>query len=309
MSRQEPSDAVIDYWFGSSSLHGWDVRQGCLDRIPILLNDPARIREAGLELNVARVEVELELIGCESDYKGKILEGLKGACPQSSWIVEAEPGKYVVRGGMCRVFRGLALRSPAVKVFEELRLIKGFDKTVVTANTLIRYSEGITNTMPLNYIARKAGYESAPQPPYASLHITLAVVNAKRGIEGVEIKLLGKHRYSSLLTVAIPAEILLPELNVEGLIVVYAMAVLPSKGVDPSIRQKSLSDLRRLGYDIRSANLIRYHFEKYGILGYGDEAVEEIKNYLNEHNISLAGRLGLWRELSIEDIVCSHSRS
>ncbi|GEM_PF-3070874 len=302
VSKHGSSDAIIDNWFGSSSLYGWDTQWGCLDRIPILLKNPEPLSSMGVEFSVYDVDVELELIGSESDYMGKILEGLDGVSPQDSWIVTAKPGRYLVRGGACSFLRMLASKSAAVKVFDELRLIRGRDGVIVTANTVTKCSEGIVSTMPLDYVARKAGYRNPPQPPYASLYVTLAIINTKHASGKVGVKLLGKRRYSSLLIVSVPAEALLPRLEAsEEVLVVYALTVLRSGRIDPSVRQKTLSDLKRLGYDVRSASLIRCHFEKYGILGQANKAVEDLKNYVTEQRVKPAGRLGLWRELSVED--------
>ncbi len=292
---------ILDIWPGGSTLYGWDTPWGCIDRIPIMLED----REVAelLGIKVTETNVNIELLGNESDYISKLTRGGE-VIIQKDLINQLKDKSLLPVNGMCAYVRRLITSVKAVKSFGELRIIDTCNSIIhqVPNEPLIIEGGSIVNSMPLDYIARIAGVARLKRelikPPYITLYVT--TILTRQDGEGVKVFILGKRRFKSIAMVSIPAKAVHPSLH--DCLLTYIISATPAGTTDPSARQAALSDAKRLGIDLRRIIFMRSHYEKYGMLGIWDYA-EELINELRERGITCVGRLGSWRELSIEEIV------
>lgn len=290
-------DLILDLWEGGSTLYGWDIMGSCVDRVPIFVNDSYCINSLGAE--PVELDVNVRLEGSESDYIAKITK--EGVEPSLFWLSRLESKTRVPQGGWCRLFRNMVSQIQATKLFGELRWLNpescelGFGWWGT-----IEYNKLII-TMPLDYVVSKLRNEDVvnlrDKFNYLSFYVSVAVFRGKR--DSVDVIFLGKNRYASALAVTVPL------LGKDGIFsgadyfLVYSFIPYHKHYMRGGLRQKALSDFKRLGLDVASIVAERGYFEKYGLLGDGPEV-----NVLSRtNNVVLAGRLGTWVEKGICDIV------
>ncbi len=290
-------DLILDLWEGGSTLYGWDVMGSCLDRVPIFVNESNCINLLGGEPEELDVNTRLE--GSELDYIAKVTK--EGVDPSMFKLSRLGSKTWFPRGGWCRLFRNLAKQTQATKLFGELRWLNPESRELGFGWWgTIKYDKLII-TMPLDYVISKLRSEKIANLnnnfSYLSFFITVAVFRGKR--DSVEVVFLGKNRYASAVVVTMPLLYKGGIFSSADYFLAYSFILYHKHYMRGGLRQKALSDFKRLGLDVASIIAERGYFEKYGILG----TKPETKEFSWRSNIALAGRLGTWVEKGICDIM------
>ena len=296
---------IIDIWEGGTTLYGWDTYVGiCIDRLPMISDKPCLHN-----LKFIKLEPEVEDIGHEEGFNDKVLKHLPNV--QINWLSRLTLKGYVPRKGWCNLIRSLRESIHISRLYGEIKYIL-LDEHIVRVGwrTGIRYGE-IVSSMPVPYVLSKIITSNTELKKlindsvfeYASLYIVTLIIR-NYGIRNVKVIRVGKKGFLTALVYLIPSSEIY-ELNNDSLIV-YIMAPITLATLKPEIGSKLISEAKKLGVriDMKSIIMYRDYFEKYAFLGAMNESATKVVNVLSSvYNFRFKGRLGLWREVSICDLI------
>ncbi len=292
MMSPSSSDLVIDVWEGGSTLYGWDVRDICIDRVPLIVSDPDCIKVVGGKL--AKFTVSKDVIGDKHDIYRKLK--LKDTSTfDLFWPARVKDICYMPLGGWCKEFRKMLMSLKSKILLGELKEIDLVKREIrVGWWNSIQYDE-LINTLPLDYFLTKLNDRpgSLKYTLYnVPFYIASFVLSGTR--DDVRIIFLGKKKYASIAMIEVPGKVY----GLDNVFIAYLFIPYETFKRLGAFREKAISDLKRLG--IRKSDILveRGYYEKYGLI-VGDVDKEEFKDY----NIRLEGRLGSWSEKGICDVI------
>jgi len=302
---------IVDIWEGGSLLYGWKLtaptQLKCIDRVPILCNERTQIEEIGGK--PIAIELNVSFIGSEEEYKNKITLDSEVEI-QRDWILEYSNSKYYVMGGWCNIFNRLRSRIKVPRIYGELQTVLPRDQTLIVRGLRIRY-DAVLNTLPLPYILDKIADKELSdflEPlRYVSFYITSLII--KRQLNHLRVTYVGKRGYLLAAVVELPVSYLVNDLG--NYIIVYCFVPISLGKLRAELFQKVLTELRKLRIIESYSDIIaeRSYFERYGLLGViSSYSINYIIKELKKHDIYLGGRLGLWQEKSISEIISSASK-
>ncbi len=307
-SHKEPK--IVDIWEGGSLLYGWKLTVPtplrCLDRVPIFCKEPSHVEELGGK--PIATEPDISFMGSEEGYRNKVTLDNRVEI-QRDWILEYSRSRYYVRGGWCNIFSRLRDGVKVPRVYGELQKILLEDHILIVKGSRIKYGV-ILNTLPLPYVLSKlvdgelSDYLGTLR--YISLYIISLVV--KKQLNRLKVTYVGKRGYSLAAVVELPVSYLVNELK--NYAVIYCFVPTALGKLRAELFQKVLTELRKLRIIETYGNVIieRSYFERYGLLGaISSNRINHVIKELRKCGIYLGGRLGLWQEKSIYDIISDTS--
>ena len=281
-------DLVIDIWEGGSTLYGWDILNTCVDRLPLLVNESTCIKELGGE--PVKTDITTEFHGMEED----VIKKLGTTDLSSFWPFKFVKKAYLPGSGWCNLFRRKISKIQSKRVFGEIKYIDPEAKELrVSWWKKLKY-DSLLNTLPLDYLLKKLRNMEPVEDKLKSMPLFIGSLILRSRMNEVRIYYLGKKKFSSVAIVHLP--LLTPGL--QGFSIAYVIIpYIPCKN-QGAFREKALSDAKKLGLLDKEPVSIRGYFEKYGILHGKVRGSAGLERY----GITLAGRLGKWKELGICDV-------
>lgn len=293
---------MIDIWDGGSLLSGVDLGGFCVDRVPILVDRPIDIKSILTEgyVEYVRFKPYVEFLGSEVQYENKVSKGVK---LQRNWFLELSSGGYLPKKFWCNIFRDMRKVIIAKRYYGGVRKINLRDKLVIVSNEreVLTYGK-LVISLPLPYVLNKLGVKVSDGFKYVSLFINIFLVGNYVGESRVIY--VGKSHVVPHTIIAINLGDLNEELGNYTLLYVVSSVKHPYVDIKGEFFERIIVDIKRLGVvDVSSIKAYRVLMEKYGLLGtLGDEVIDT-HNMLRGYDAVLLGRLSLWREVGINDIL------
>ncbi|MEM0453641.1 MAG: hypothetical protein QXO98_03195 [Sulfolobales archaeon] len=296
----DSQDIISDLWDRGSLLSGIEICGIELDRVPILIRDLPKLPE--VEFN--SVKPSVIFVGNETSYNAKASKKID---IQRNWLLELSNGGKIPKKFFCWVFKDLRRRVGNKRIYDTLGKIELNNKKL----KFLRYGtlnyDKLVNSLPLPYFMEKI----TPKPYTNTLHYKLDYVSllieialAKYEMEEYTIIYVGRSNIVPHTIALIPLTHLNNELP-QGHTLIYSITSMkrPYSSYKGEYTDRLISDIRKLGLQDMKFICRKLIFEKYGFLGPANHELEDLINFLKDHDIELIGRLGTWKELSISDIL------
>jgi len=299
---------IIDIWEGGSSLYGWDFINGCIDRLPMLVKNKCQL--LGDEKYI-QVKPIIEVIGSEEGFTEKIYSKLHDES-QINWLnVMSEEG-FMLRNGWCSMLRKLKSRTAKIsRIYGEVKYIH-LDKSAIKVGWRkeVRYSKAII-TMPLPFILPRMittnnvikRMSNNIKLNYVSLYImTIIVSKSEIKLEEPKIIKVGRKGLLTALIYLLPMDEIY---NLSNSTLIYVLSPITLNLLKPELGSRILSELKRINLPIKFKSIYFYrdYFERYAILGKLKDDIRDLMCILKDYGIEFLGRLGMWRDVSICDIL------
>ncbi len=296
-----PQDVIADLWEGGSVLSGIEICGMVLDRAPLLVKNPlTSVKAEFLSVKPATV-----FIGSESSYHLKVSKGME---LQKNWLLELSKGGKIPRGCFCNIFKQLRSKVANKRIYDTISKIELSSKRLTLLRHGIMHYDKLVNSLPLPYVMSKistgVGNGAAlPQFDYVSLLIEIALTKLR--LEEYTIIYVGKGDIVPHTVVLVPLTYLKESASDDVLVYSITSIKRPYTSHKGEYVGRLLSDLRKLGLQEAVFMGSRLICEKYGLLSNIGPELENVINSLKDHDVELLGRLGTWREMSIDDILDS----
>lgn len=295
-----PQDVINDLWERGSLLGGIEVCGVELDRVPMLSRTPPNMPE----LELISVKPATVFIGSESSYNAKVS---RNTDIQRNWLLELSAGGKIPKKFFSGMFKELRGRVTNKRVYDTLSRVELSSRKV----TFLRYGTmdyyKLVNSLPLPYMMGKVILNSGrilppPELDYVSLLIEIALAEHK--IEEYTIVHVGKSNIIPHTVVLIPLRLFKEDLP-PHYVLIYSITSIkrPYSSYKGEYVDRLLKDLRKLGFRDMRFLCRKLIFEKYGLLGATGPDVEEVVKTLKDFDVELIGRLGTWKDISIDEIL------
>lgn len=295
-----PHDVISDLWERGSILGGIEVCGVEFDRVPMLSRNPPNLPE----LELISVKPATVFIGSESSYDAKVSRNTN---IQRNWLLELSAGGKMPKKFFSGMFKELRGRVTNERVYDALSRVELKSRKV----TFLRYGGmdycKLVSSLPLPYMMGKFILNSGRTPPpielnYVSLLVEIALAEYK--IEEYTVMYVGKSHIIPHTVVLIPLRLFKEDL-LSDYVLIYSITSVkrPYSSYKGEYIDRLLKDLRKLGLRDMRFLCRKLIFEKYGLLGATGPEVEEVVKTLKDFDVEFIGRLGTWKEVSIDEIL------
>jgi len=291
---------IVDIWDGGSLFHGVDIGDFCVDRVPMHVNKPINTL-LGEYVEYVRFKPDIEFLGTETSYENKVSKGIQ---LQRNWFLELSSGGYIPKKFWCKVFRDLKRKVSVARYYGEIkkanlerRLIAvSYEREVLTYDKLVI-------SLPLPYIINKLNLRvNGESFKYVSLFINLLIIDNYVGEN--KVIYVGKTHVVPHTIIIINLSDFNERLSNYALVYVMSSVKHPYVDIKGEFFERILVDVKRLGIvNVGNIKAYRVFMEKYGLLGILDDKAVDVLNTLRGYDVVLLGRLGSWKEVSINDLL------
>ncbi|MEM2206257.1 MAG: hypothetical protein QXK16_03420 [Sulfolobales archaeon] len=300
IKEPHPQDLIADLWERGSLLGGIEVCGMEFDRVPMLSKNLPGLPK----LELISVKPAAVFIGSESSYNVRVS---RNTDVQRNWLLELSIGGKIPKKFFNGMFKELRSRVTNERVYDILSRAELSSRKV----RFLRYGTidycKLVSSLPLPYVMGKAVLNSGKTLPlvelnYVSLLVEIALAEYK--IEEYTVIYVGKSNIIPHTVVLIPLRLFKEDL-LSDYVLVYSITSIkrPYRNYKGEYVDRLLKDVRKLGFQDMRFLCHKLIFEKYGLLGTVGPEVGEVVGTLKDFNVELIGRLGTWKEMSIDEIL------
>jgi hypothetical protein len=289
---------IVDIWSDGSLLSGIKVSNLEVDKIPML------VKESITTDNTVYFKPDTIYIGSETTYDSKVSMSVE---LQRNWFQELSQGGIIPRKFFCSIYRSLKSLVGVKRNYDVISTIKLRNKELKLLRYGVLHYGTLVNTLPLPYFINKTDLPSdikeglISKLDYVGLLINIALTRCN--VDNYTVVYVGKKNLIPHTIVVIPLRYFMKELT--NYAIVYSITSIrrPYISFKGEYVNRLLLDVNKLG--MFNVELISYKVihEKYGLLGRVDEDLEYYLGSLKDAGVVLKGRLGIWRELSIKELL------
>jgi len=292
---------IVDIWSDGSLLSGIKVSNLEVDKIPILA------KESITTDNTVYFKPDTVYVGSETTYDNKVSIGVE---LQRNWFYELSQGGTIPKKFFCSIYRHLKSLVSVRRSYDVISTIKLREKELRLTRHGVLHYDTLVNTLPLPYFISKVDLPLDVKEglisklDYVGLLISIALTRCN--IDNYTVVYVGKKNLIPHTVVLIPLRNFIEELIDYTIIYSITSIRRPYISFKGEYVNRLLSDVSKLG--VFNIELISYKVihEKYGLLGRVDD-LESYLGSLKDFGVVLKGRLGIWRELSIKELLCGNN--
>lgn len=297
LRESNPQHVIIDLWDGGSLLSSIEICGMEVDKAPLLAYRVIPTVES------ITIHPHSVFIGSESSYAKKVS---KNVHIQKNWLLELSKGGKIPRNFFHSLYK--KLRSEAInrRIYDTIKKVELGNRRI----TLLRYGtlnyEKLMNSLPLPYIVGKTDLRHDLKNAflnldYVSLLTGISVARAK--VDEYTILYVGKNNLVPHTVVLIPLKIF--EEGLSDYILIYSITSIkrPYVNYRGEYVNRLLNDVKKLGLGDMKPLCSKLIFEKFGLLGSVSADFEAVIDGLRDYDVEPLGRLGTWREVSIDDVL------